>query len=186
FCSGGKVILYASTCSGYRYQWKKDGVNISGATSSTYTASVSGKYQVRVAKNGVKDWSALLAVTVNNCKESDINAGKEPLTDSAKDSSIISSVTNYEMGTENNFEINIFPNPTNGNYFIELGNENSEENNFEIIVTNTIGQTIYHKYSTFPAKKEEIRFSENDPGGIYIVNVKAKNKIATKKIIFNK
>ncbi len=186
FCSGGKVVLYASTCSGYKYQWKKDGVNISGATSSTYIASVSGKYQIRISKNGVKDWSTPLIVTVNNCKESDINAGKEPLTDSANDSSIISSVTNYEMGTENNFEINIFPNPTNGNYFIELGNENSEEDNFEIVVTNTIGQTIYRKYSTFSAKKEEIRFSENDPGGIYIVNVKAKNKIATKKIIFNK
>lgn len=186
FCSGGKVILYASTCSGYNYQWKKDGSNISGATSSTYTASVSGKYQVRIAKNGVKDWSALLAVTVNNCKELDINASKEPLTDSANDSSIISSVTNYGMVTESNLDINIFPNPTNGNYFIELENENSEENNFEIVVTNSIGQTIYHKYSTFSAKKEEIRFSENDPGGIYIVNVKAKNKMATKKIIFNK
>jgi len=186
FCSGGKVVLYASTCSGYNYQWKKDGVNISGATSSTYTAAVSGKYQVRIAKNGIKDWSALLTVTVNNCKELDINASKEPLTDSANDLSIISSVTNYEMATENNFEINIFPNPTNGNYYIELENENSEENNFEIEVTNSIGQTIYHKYSNFSAKKEEIRFSENDPGGIYIVNVKAKNKIATKKIIFNK
>lgn len=186
FCSGGKVILYASTCSGYNYQWKKDGVNIGGATSSTYTASVSGKYQVRVSKNGVKDWSALLAVTVNNCKDLDLNAIKEPLTDSANDSSIISSATDYEMISENNFEINVFPNPTNGNYFIELDNENSEENNFEIVVTNTIGQTIYQKYSTFSGKKEEIRFSENDPGGIYIVNVKTKNKISTKKIIFNK
>ncbi|MCE9539599.1 MAG: T9SS type A sorting domain-containing protein, partial [Bacteroidetes bacterium] len=186
FCSGGKVVLYASTCSGYNYQWKKDGVNIAGAVSSTYIASVSGKYQVRIAKNGVKDWSALLMVTVNKCKDVLKNESIGSITDSVNDPSIVSSIENFEKAAENNFEITVFPNPTNGNYIIELGAENSEESDFEIVVTNTIGQTIYHKHSIFSGKKEEIRFSENDPGGIYIVNVKTKNKIATKKIIFNK
>ncbi|MES2285347.1 MAG: T9SS type A sorting domain-containing protein [Bacteroidota bacterium] len=186
FCAGGKVVLYASACSGYQYQWKRDGVNIAGAKYSSYIASVSGNYQVRITKNGVKDWSALLMVTVNSCKGLLANESKDPITDSVDDSSIISSVKDSEIAEENNFEINVFPNPTNGNYIIELETENSEENNFEIVVTNMIGQTIYHKYSTFSGKKEQIGFSENDPGGIYIVNVKTKNKIATKKIIFNK
>ncbi|MES2140877.1 MAG: T9SS type A sorting domain-containing protein [Bacteroidota bacterium] len=186
FCSGGKVVLYASTCSGYQYQWIKNGVNIAGAKSSSYIASVSGKYQVRIAKNGVKDWSAPLNVNINDCKGLLTKESIDPTLDSADDSSIISSVADHEIVEGNNFEINVFPNPTNGNYIIELGAENSEESDFEIIVTNTIGQTIYHKYSIFSGKKQEIGFSENDPGGIYIVNVKTKNKIATKKIIFNK
>jgi hypothetical protein len=35
FCSGGSVKLYANTCSGYTYQWKKNGSDIAGATAST-------------------------------------------------------------------------------------------------------------------------------------------------------
>jgi hypothetical protein len=55
-CRGSSVILTASInpngntmCSIYNYQWKKDGVNISGATSSTYAATNYGLYSVFVS-----------------------------------------------------------------------------------------------------------------------------------------
>jgi hypothetical protein len=49
FCQGtGSVTLAANTATGNTYQWKLNGTNISGATSSTYTASNSGSYTVVV------------------------------------------------------------------------------------------------------------------------------------------
>lgn len=46
FCSGSNVTLNASTGSGYTYQWKKDGADISGATNSSYAATEAGSYSV--------------------------------------------------------------------------------------------------------------------------------------------
>ena len=66
FCTGGNIKLTAATGTGYTYQWSNGGVVISGATSSTYTASVAGTYTV-VVKNstGCSATSTATTVTVN-------------------------------------------------------------------------------------------------------------------------
>ena len=46
FCQGGSVIL--SVQPAFSYQWKKNGVNIAGATSPNYTATKTGNYTVLV------------------------------------------------------------------------------------------------------------------------------------------
>jgi hypothetical protein len=48
FCSGDSVILNAPYHSNRLYQWKKGGIDIAGATASSYTASVGGIYKVTV------------------------------------------------------------------------------------------------------------------------------------------
>ena len=50
-CSGGSVVLTANAGTGFTYQWKLNGTNISGATSATYTATAAGSYTV-VVSNG--------------------------------------------------------------------------------------------------------------------------------------
>ena len=46
-CNSGNVILSInSPVGGVNYQWRKDGVNISGATGTTYTANSAGAYDV--------------------------------------------------------------------------------------------------------------------------------------------
>ncbi|GAA4212602.1 hypothetical protein GCM10022289_43680 [Pedobacter jeongneungensis] len=70
FCSGSSVILSSSTTgtpSPVSYQWYRNGVLISGATSSAYTASTSGSYTV-VANSSTctSDMSNAVTVTVNN------------------------------------------------------------------------------------------------------------------------
>ena len=50
FCNGGSVLLSANSSSGVTYQWQKNSVNISGATSQNYTASTSGNYSVILQK----------------------------------------------------------------------------------------------------------------------------------------
>ena len=48
FCSGGSVTLNAAAVAGYTYQWFVGGAAISGATNSSYLATTSGGYRVKV------------------------------------------------------------------------------------------------------------------------------------------
>lgn len=60
FCAGGSVILTSSFATSY--QWYKGGVLISGATSSTYSATASGTYTV-IVTNAAGCFSAASAGT---------------------------------------------------------------------------------------------------------------------------
>lgn len=75
FCGGGSVVLSASTGSGYTYQWRNNGSSISGATSSTYTATAAGSYTVVVTSNGCSATSSAVNVTVNASPTAAITAG---------------------------------------------------------------------------------------------------------------
>lgn len=67
FCDGLSVGLQATTGAGYTYQWQRGGVDISGATSSLYTATVGGVYRVKVTNSttGCTNTSTTTTVTVN-------------------------------------------------------------------------------------------------------------------------
>ncbi|REJ82312.1 MAG: T9SS C-terminal target domain-containing protein [Bacteroidetes bacterium] len=63
------IILSSNSTAGSgsiaSYQWMNDGVNISGATSSTFTPSVSGNYSLRVSNSGgCSSTSTAMSVTV--------------------------------------------------------------------------------------------------------------------------
>jgi hypothetical protein len=59
------LTLTANTGTGYSYQWKKDGVNIAGATNSTYEAAQSGSYTVTITANGQTATSAAISIMIN-------------------------------------------------------------------------------------------------------------------------
>ncbi len=64
FCNGGQVLLSSST-GGAAYQWKKNGNNIPGATTASYTASSSGTFKVVKTNNyGCSGTSAASTVAV--------------------------------------------------------------------------------------------------------------------------
>ncbi|MCD6011822.1 MAG: C-terminal target protein [Flavipsychrobacter sp.] len=66
FCTGAHVILNASAGSGMTYQWKRTGINISGATAAAYMANTTGNYTVlATAAGGCNATSAGIIVTVN-------------------------------------------------------------------------------------------------------------------------
>ncbi len=52
FCAGSSLVLHANTGSGLSWQWYNGATPISGATSSTYTATAGGSYIVDVT-NGI-------------------------------------------------------------------------------------------------------------------------------------
>jgi len=67
FCIGSSVTLTANSGTGFTYQWKNNGVNISGATLQSYSATSSGNYTVVVTNsNGCSATSSATVVTVNS------------------------------------------------------------------------------------------------------------------------
>ncbi|NBY29289.1 MAG: PKD domain-containing protein, partial [Sphingobacteriia bacterium] len=51
FCQGANTVLSANTGTGRTYQWRRNNVNIIGATSANYTVVTAGTYTVAVTSN---------------------------------------------------------------------------------------------------------------------------------------
>jgi hypothetical protein len=64
FCPGGSVVLSSNTGTGYTYQWYNNGALISGATSSSYTATIGGTYACKITSGTCNLTSNLINVTV--------------------------------------------------------------------------------------------------------------------------
>jgi hypothetical protein len=65
FCQGGSVVLNATSGTGLTYQWKLNGINITGATNAAYTANAPGSYTVMVSNSSCSSTSSATVVTVN-------------------------------------------------------------------------------------------------------------------------
>jgi hypothetical protein len=62
FCNGSSVTLTASNnANAVVYQWRKNGVNITGATSQSYTATQAGTYTVVIANQACPATSAVVS-----------------------------------------------------------------------------------------------------------------------------
>lgn len=70
-CQGDSVNLTANPTSGYNFQWRKNGINISGATQSGYKAKQAGTFKVLITNqiNGCTGLSAGTSVVIN-CRNS--------------------------------------------------------------------------------------------------------------------
>jgi hypothetical protein len=75
FCSPGSVTLNANTGTGLSYQWRLNGVNISGGTTSSYVAAASGNYNCIVTSTCGNATSNSITVTVNSAPPATISAG---------------------------------------------------------------------------------------------------------------
>jgi hypothetical protein len=75
FCNGQSVTFTANTFAGVTYQWRKNSVDIAGATAQNYVATTAGSYAVRETANGCSRTSGSVTVTVN-CRMSELEAGK--------------------------------------------------------------------------------------------------------------
>ena len=68
FCDGNSVVLNANSGNGLTYHWKKEGNDIPGAITNSYTVSQSGSYTVEETNsNNCSAVSSPQAVTVNSC-----------------------------------------------------------------------------------------------------------------------
>ncbi len=132
------------------YQWLQcpDMTPIIEATEQSYTASSSGEYAVAVTANGCTDTSSCYAVTVVSTIEHDFGD-----------------------------EFKLFPNPTDGNFSIDLG-----ENDQSVLVTITslngevIQSKIYDKGQLHNLQLEE-------PAGAYLIIIESGNRKAVVRLV---
>ncbi|MBL7922572.1 MAG: immunoglobulin domain-containing protein [Bacteroidia bacterium] len=73
FCAGQSVVLTANAFAGVTYQWRRNGIDLAGATAQSYTATLAGNYTVRESANGCSKTSNAISVVVN-CREGDFGA----------------------------------------------------------------------------------------------------------------
>jgi len=179
FCTGGNVKLFANTCSDYTYQWKKDGLSISGATGATYTATIEGNYQLQVTQAGLNAWSALVTVTVNACRESDGNSNAELNALAA-----ISEIT----GLSPIFQMQVFPNPNTGLFTILFNMPLTKEEKVKMRIVNLLGQEVYNKeYVTKDNYiKEVVELDKSFPSGIYKLEVMVGNKVENTSVVLSR
>jgi hypothetical protein len=90
----------------------------------------------------------------------------------------IVSVHNNENATDN-FNINIIPNPSKGEYIVYLSGYNGEERKMDLLIYNNIGEIIYSKSASSPAKID----IQGSPKGIYILKVSIDNSVKYFKLV---
>ncbi len=137
---------------GATYQWVDcpGMIPINGATSQSYTATTSGDYAVIVTANGCSDTSACYTVTL--------------------------------VGTiENEFgqELLLFPNPTNGEFSINLG---EKYNSTTITITDLSGKLIL---SNIYNNSQLLNLKLKEPPGVYLLIIESENKKAVIRLVKN-
>lgn len=140
------------------YQWQFNSIDISGATNQSYDVSQSGYYTVLINdSNGCSS-----AASVNVLLE-----GTSAIT---KEGGLL-----------------IYPNPSNGTFFIEWLKRPEPMNDITIEIFNAFGQRIYSSN-----EKNFIYYSQNDEinlgdatTGIYFIEIKNKDFSVRKKLIIS-
>ncbi len=83
-------------------------------------------------------------------------------------------VTNISLNEFNSHVADLFPNPNNGNFFLEL------TYNAHVSVTNALGELVYAKELKKGTEKIDL---QNQTNGIYFIQIITNNGIKTLKII---
>ncbi|MGA2406116.1 MAG: Ig-like domain-containing protein, partial [Bacteroidales bacterium] len=121
----------------------------------------------------------------------DVAAGRYLITAIATDNSndtTISSSVEFEVGALTKYDanseiVNLYPNPNDGHFSIKFINPLQSEKS-EIIITDLAGKQVYNA----PVLKEEILKQldlSNSKSGIYVMMIKDKDILVTKKFIKN-
>jgi glucose/arabinose dehydrogenase len=181
FCPGGSVKLYGNTCTGFTYQWIRDGANIAGATTAVYTATTSGTYQFRVTQSGSNAWSSLVTVNVS-CREGEEFGGG----DENPDPQLTSAIS--EEDTSGTFEMKVYPNPNNGAFTIGFNMPSHNDQKIQIRIVNLLGQMIYNKELTAKSEtiQEQVDLDPSLPTGIYTLQVMVGTKVENTTVVLSR
>ena len=145
FCKGDSVVFTAQPYPGQTYQWRRNTVNIAGATSNQYVAKSGGNYTVYVG-NGTCYTSSGINKVVINCRND--------------------SIENFE------FNISIDPNPVHVNCDIQFFL--SESNELSYLIYDLTGNIVYQsKTKQFkPGENFWTIDTKFLKPGVYILNLK--------------
>jgi ribosomal protein S11 len=133
------------------YQWLNCDSNyaaISGETQQTFTATTNGNYAVELTENGCVDTSSCVSITTIGIVENDFGNG-----------------------------LLIYPNPTSGNFTIDLG---ASYENTQILITDLSGKVVQ---SQNVRQGQVLNLSIEEPAGIYVVSIQSGNQKAVIKMV---
>jgi len=88
---------------------------------------------------------------------------------------------NVQLRTDNDMNLKIYPNPTNGKFTIQITDLKSSINN-QLSVTNILGETVYSSLINNKSSIIELDLSDQ-PSGMYIVNIRTGEKVEHKKLL---
>ena len=142
FCSGGSVVLNATTGSGYTYQWLLNNNLIGSATGASYTASTAGSYLLKVTANGCTASSPAVTVQTGTPITATISA-QGPTAFCSGGSVTLSAPTsaNYTYRWKRNGTVvsgetaSTYLATTSGSYVAEVSNSGCPSNSNTITVT---------------------------------------------------
>ena len=129
-CSGGSVLLTASSGAGYSWQWRLNGGNIAGATSQTYTANQAGNFTVVVTQGSCTATSTSVNVYV-------VQPLSPTITDQGWGGFCNSSAVYLETGGSGTFQWfeDSHPIPNSNNYQLPIGHNGT----YSVSITNACG-----------------------------------------------
>lgn len=163
-CQGDSANLSTASVNGYAYQWLSNWQPIAGATSNTYSATVTGRYRVQVTdSNGCQNISGYRVVLVG-C----INHIPPP----PPDRYAIDIVTTV-------LDVEVFPNPTTG--FFTLRIIGPDESKYALVVYDVLSREI-EKWNEIPFETD-FNFGNNLFSGIYYAEIIAADFRKTFRII---
>jgi hypothetical protein len=150
FCGTQAGALLTANEAGAAYQWLDcPGMTpINGATNQSYTATSNGDYAVIVTNNGCTDTSICYTVTGLSIMES--NFANELL---------------------------LYPNPTNGNFSIDLGKNYQA---VTIIIADLKGEVIQ---SNTYNNSQLLNLKIEEPAGVYLLTIVSAGKKAVIRLV---
>ncbi len=166
---GTNVVLEVPDAgAGFTYQWRKTEMNISD-----------------VQKDGAYTGTNTNRLTISSV--TDIDAGNYDCIITGPDFTALSEVFSLEIATgiEDMIseDINIYPNPTNGNFIIEIPSEffNGKEDNYLMKITDMSGKTIYQENICTSIKSINLKSTFNS--GVYFIEITGDKTILKTKLI---
>jgi hypothetical protein len=151
------LILTASASPAF-YQWincNNGNTPIAGQTNQSFTASANGNYAVVVTQNNCSDTSFCYNIFITGIGENSLASS-----------------------------INIYPNPSTGNFNLEVCFDNIKEESMEIEIFNPLGQSIYQKqaHKTNGCIRETIELAGELAGGVYILKIASGNRLESSRL----
>lgn len=153
-CNGSTVSLMANSGNNYSYQWKRNGIIISGASQQEFIAATKGNYRVVVTNQfGCTRVSPFVAVT-QNCRE------------------------NFDKTGNKSYAFDVFPNPSQNYFTIRL--PGIPEENKSISITDMAGRIVE---TTGRIQDSEIICGSDLPAGTYMLHIENESQNYSKLII---
>jgi hypothetical protein len=159
----------------FAYQWEKDGVIISGATTNTYIAKAPGKYRARFSRVAAptaaqwNKWSPIVTIT----------SGTATARLATEEDTLVVS----DEGQED-FKLSTFPNPASPERFTVTLDTKNRDIPVQLRVIDQMGKSLYQREHTAREMYEGVNlsFASMPANGIFVVIASQGSRTVRRKI----